>query len=132
MHRRISRSVLPSALRRSLQTVSDKDRAEVQALLTEAKAALEQGNWILHATVGELMFGGKTAFSGEEGDPQRLGSSRVGRPLCMEWKSLTRLAHGFSMCRRTCADMFSCRLNRIRLAIALCAWLDIKRPSTCR
>ncbi|MEW1857003.1 hypothetical protein AB0282_11890 [Pseudarthrobacter oxydans] len=45
------------------KTASDKDRAEVQALLTEAKAALEQRNKILHATVGELMFEGKTAFS---------------------------------------------------------------------
>ncbi|WP_247046226.1 hypothetical protein [Arthrobacter rhizosphaerae] len=44
------------------KTASDKDRAEVQALLIEAKAALEQRNKILHATVGELMFGGKTAF----------------------------------------------------------------------
>lgn len=44
------------------KTASDKDRAEVQALLTEAKAALEQRNKILHATVGELMLEGKTGF----------------------------------------------------------------------
>lgn len=42
--------------------VRDEDRAEVQAMLTEAKAALEQRNKILHASVGELMFEGKTAF----------------------------------------------------------------------
>lgn len=42
--------------------VRDEDRAEVQAMLTEAKAALEQRNKILHASVGEVMFGGKTAF----------------------------------------------------------------------
>lgn len=42
--------------------VRDEDRAEVQAMLTEAKAALELRNKILHASVGELMFGGKTAF----------------------------------------------------------------------
>lgn len=44
------------------KTASDEDRAEVQALLTEAKAALEQRNRILHATVGEIMFEDKTAF----------------------------------------------------------------------
>ncbi len=42
--------------------VRDEGRAEVQAMLTEAKAALEQRNKILHASVGEVMFGGKTAF----------------------------------------------------------------------
>ncbi|MBG0741352.1 hypothetical protein IV500_18470 [Paeniglutamicibacter antarcticus] len=42
--------------------VKDEERAEVQAMLTEAKAALEQRNKILHASVGELMFEGKTAF----------------------------------------------------------------------
>ena len=31
-------------------------------MLTEAKATLEQRNKILHASVGEVMFGGKTAF----------------------------------------------------------------------
>lgn len=52
-------------LARTLTTtdaVSDEDRAEVQEMLTEAKAALEQRNKILHASVGELMFEGKTAF----------------------------------------------------------------------
>ncbi len=42
--------------------VRDEGRAEVQAMLAEAKAALEQRNKILHASVGELMFGGKTVF----------------------------------------------------------------------
>ncbi|MBT8162612.1 MULTISPECIES: hypothetical protein [Arthrobacter] len=42
--------------------VRDGDRAEVQAMLTEAKAALEQRNKILHASVGELILEGKTAF----------------------------------------------------------------------
>jgi hypothetical protein len=44
------------------KTVSDEDRVEVQALLTQAKTALEQRNKILHATVGDFMFEGKTAF----------------------------------------------------------------------
>lgn len=45
------------------KTVSDEDRAEVLALLTEAKAALEQRNKILHATVGDFQFEGKTVFT---------------------------------------------------------------------
>ncbi|MET3932241.1 hypothetical protein [Arthrobacter sp. OAP107] len=44
------------------KTVSDQDRAEALALLAEAKAALEQRNKILHATVGDSMFEGKMAF----------------------------------------------------------------------
>lgn len=44
------------------KTASDKDKAEVLAMLTEARAALEQRNKILHASVGELMFEGKTVF----------------------------------------------------------------------
>ncbi|MGJ9403544.1 hypothetical protein [Arthrobacter sp. KK5.5] len=44
-------------------TTIDKDRVEVLAMLTEARAALVQRNRILHASVGELMFGGKTVFS---------------------------------------------------------------------
>jgi hypothetical protein len=44
------------------KTASDKDKAEVLDMLTEAKAALEQRNKILHAKVGELMFQGKTVF----------------------------------------------------------------------
>ena len=42
--------------------VRDEDRAEVQSMLTEAKVALEQRNKILHASLVEVMFGGKTAF----------------------------------------------------------------------
>lgn len=42
--------------------VSPKDTAEVLTMLTEAKAALEQRNRILHGRVGELMFEGKTTF----------------------------------------------------------------------
>ncbi|MUU69695.1 hypothetical protein [Pseudarthrobacter sp. GA104] len=42
--------------------VSEKDKTEVLAMLTEAKAALEQRNKILHGRVGELMFEGKTTF----------------------------------------------------------------------
>lgn len=42
--------------------VAEKDRAEVEALLTAAKTALEQRNKILHASVEEIMFEGKTAF----------------------------------------------------------------------
>lgn len=52
-------------LARTLTTsdaVRDEDEAEVQAMLTAAKAALEQRNKILHASVGELMFEDKTAF----------------------------------------------------------------------
>ncbi|MHA7177955.1 hypothetical protein ACX80D_15020 [Arthrobacter sp. Sr24] len=53
-------------LARKLATDSDavrvEDRAEILAMLTEAKAALEQRNKILHASVLEIMFGGKTAF----------------------------------------------------------------------
>ena len=41
---------------------SDKDRAEVLAMLTEARAALVQRNNILLASVGELMFEDKTVF----------------------------------------------------------------------
>ncbi|TNB69740.1 hypothetical protein FHJ30_17475 [Arthrobacter sp. BB-1] len=44
------------------KTVSDEDKAEVLVMLTEAKAALEQRNKILHGRVGELMFEGKTTF----------------------------------------------------------------------
>jgi hypothetical protein len=44
------------------KTVSDEERAEVLAMLAEAKAALEQRNKILHATVGDFMLEGKTAF----------------------------------------------------------------------
>ena len=43
-------------------TTSDKDRAEVLAMLTEARAALVERNRILHASVGELMLEGKTLF----------------------------------------------------------------------
>lgn len=42
--------------------VRDEDRAEILAMPTEAKAALEQRNKILHANVLEIMFEGKTAF----------------------------------------------------------------------
>lgn len=45
------------------KTASAQDRAEVLAMLTEAKAALEQRNKILHGTVGPLMFQGKTVFN---------------------------------------------------------------------
>jgi hypothetical protein len=53
---------LASKLATDSVAVRDEDRAEVQAILTEAKAALEQRNKILHASVGEIMFEGKTAF----------------------------------------------------------------------
>ncbi|MET3165262.1 UNVERIFIED_ORG: hypothetical protein ABIB19_003696 [Arthrobacter sp. UYEF10] len=43
-------------------TTSDKDRAEVLAMLTEARAALVQRNRILHASVGEIMMEGKSVF----------------------------------------------------------------------
>ena len=42
--------------------VSAQDAAELLEMLTEAKAALEQRNRILHATVGEIMIEGKTVF----------------------------------------------------------------------
>lgn len=44
------------------KTVSDEDKAEVLTMLTEAKAALEQRNKILHGRVGELMLEDKTTF----------------------------------------------------------------------
>lgn len=43
-------------------STSDEDRAEVLAMLTEARAALVQRNKILHASVGELMLEGKSVF----------------------------------------------------------------------
>lgn len=53
-------------LARKLATDSDavrvEDRAAVLAMLTAAKAALEQRNKILHASPLEIMFEGKTAF----------------------------------------------------------------------
>ncbi|ERI35403.1 hypothetical protein M707_21990 [Arthrobacter sp. AK-YN10] len=42
--------------------VPDEDKADVQAILTEAKAALEQRNMILHASLGEITIGGKSLF----------------------------------------------------------------------
>jgi hypothetical protein len=44
------------------KTTSDEDRAEVMATLTEARAALVERNRILHASLGELMHGGKMLF----------------------------------------------------------------------
>ncbi|MDV2980534.1 UNVERIFIED_CONTAM: hypothetical protein Q9R71_25480 [Actinomycetes bacterium ARC8] len=44
------------------KTTSDEDRADVMAMLTEAKAALVERNRILHASLGELMLGGKMLF----------------------------------------------------------------------
>lgn len=43
-------------------TICVENRADTVAALNEAKAALGQRNKILHATVGEIMFGDKTAF----------------------------------------------------------------------
>ena len=43
-------------------STSDEDRADVLAMLTDARAALVQRNQILHASVSELMFGGKSSF----------------------------------------------------------------------
>lgn len=55
-----------SELARKLVTdsasISDEDRVEVLAMLTEARAALVQRNKILHASVGEVMFEGKSVF----------------------------------------------------------------------
>lgn len=42
--------------------VPEDERAEVLALLTAARAALGERNRILHASVGELMFSGKSGF----------------------------------------------------------------------
>lgn len=44
------------------QRVSPKNKARTLAALAEAKAALEQRNKILHATVGGSLEKGKTAF----------------------------------------------------------------------
>jgi len=57
-------------LARKLATDSDaarvEDRAEILAMLTEAKAALEQRNKILHASVLEIMFGGQNGLPAPE------------------------------------------------------------------
>ena len=42
--------------------INAQDGAELLEMLTEAKAALELRNGILHATVGEIMIEGKTVF----------------------------------------------------------------------
>ncbi|MCW2763698.1 MAG: hypothetical protein JWR85_3899 [Marmoricola sp.] len=44
------------------ETVSPETKADTLAALTEAKAALEQRNKVLHATVGGSLLEGKTAF----------------------------------------------------------------------
>ncbi len=44
------------------KAVRDGEKAEIQAMVMAAKAALEQRNKILHASVGELIFEGKTTF----------------------------------------------------------------------
>lgn len=54
--------LLAKKLATDSDAVRDEDRADVLAMLTEAKAALEQRNKILHASTLEVMFGGKTAF----------------------------------------------------------------------
>lgn len=60
------------------KTASDKDKAEVLAMLTEARAALEQRNKILHASVGELMLEGKTVFfRRRKSGPVPIGQSPV-------------------------------------------------------
>ena len=46
----------------SSTSTSDEDRADILAILTDARAALVQRNQILHASVGEVMFGGKSVF----------------------------------------------------------------------
>lgn len=43
-------------------STSDEDRADILAILTDARAALVQRNQILHASVGEVMFEGKSVF----------------------------------------------------------------------
>lgn len=94
--------------------VSDQDRAEALALLAEAKAALEQRNKILHATVGDFMFEGKMAFynSRRKKGPAAAGQQPQVEAAFHGAKTLTRLAHGFSGCRRTSGDMFTCRPNK--------------------
>jgi hypothetical protein len=54
---------LAKKLASASETLSPEDKADFLAALTEAKAALEQRNKILHAATGEFIFDGKTTFT---------------------------------------------------------------------
>ena len=43
-------------------STSEQDRADILAMLTDARAALMQRNQILHASVSEIRFGDKPSF----------------------------------------------------------------------
>lgn len=65
-------------------STSDEDRAEILAMLTEARAALVQRNKILHASVGELMLEGKSIFHRRK-KGNRAGWTEFGLGIDLAW-----------------------------------------------
>lgn len=65
-------------------STSDEDRADILAMLTDARAALVQRNQILHASVSEIRFGDKPSFIRRKRDRGTVGRIRSGIGLRAE------------------------------------------------
>lgn len=90
-------------------TVSPENRVDTLAALTAAKAALEQRNKVLHATVGGSLLEGKTAFYNSR--RKRFGTGPLAGQLEAAHHGPADLDQIGAHLYRAMEDIFECHLS---------------------